>query len=109
MPLDHYVSQVHLRNFYSPLLDEQLYALHKSDMKAFQPRAQDVCRIKNGSTNPFMREARAIEEFLKTVEPNYNRALARLRSEEPDTESVYAIAGFAAYVATCSPAAARLN
>ena len=36
MSLDHYVSQVHLKNFYSPALDGLMYATRKSDLKTFQ-------------------------------------------------------------------------
>ena len=60
MPLDHYVSQVHLKNFNSPALD---------DLKRFRTKSQDVCRIEDGSTNAYLKENRAIEEFLKDVEP----------------------------------------
>ncbi|MFZ0961102.1 MAG: hypothetical protein WAO35_09365, partial [Terriglobia bacterium] len=32
MPLDHYVSQVHLKQFFSPILGARLYATKKSDL-----------------------------------------------------------------------------
>lgn len=32
----------------------------------------------DGSTNAYLREDRAIEDFLKTIEPNYNAALDKL-------------------------------
>jgi hypothetical protein len=51
MPLDHYVSQVHLRKFYSPVLGDRMYAIRKSNLKAFTPNSQSVCRIEDGSTN----------------------------------------------------------
>jgi hypothetical protein len=70
MPLDHYVSQVHLKNFYSPALGDLMNAMRKPDLKAFPCRAQDVCRIEDGSTNAYLRSDRAIEEFLKNIEPN---------------------------------------
>lgn len=109
MALDHYVSQVHLKNFYSPRLGEKLYAIRKSTMKAFTPRSQDICRIDEGSTNSYLKDPRTIEEFLKGVEPVYNAAVARLREGRPDRQAVYAIAGFAAYVTSCAPAAMRIN
>jgi len=109
MPLDHYVSQVHLRNFYSPILGGRLYAIRKSDLKRFTPRSQDVCRIQNNSTNAYLLHDRAIEEFLKTVEAKYNDSVAQLRKGEIDRESVHAVAGFVAYVASCAPAAIRLG
>lgn len=109
MALDHYVSQVHLKRFYSPALRELMYAMRKSDLKRFTPRSQDVCRIDEGNTNDYLTEPRAIEEFLKPVEGKYNAAVAILENGTPDKETIYAIAGFAAYVMTCSPAAMRIN
>jgi hypothetical protein len=109
MPLDHYVSQVHLKNFYSPSLDGLMHAIRKSDLKKFPTKAQDVCRIEDGSTNAYLKENRVIEEFLKEVEPRYNLALDKLRTRTLDEESIFSIAGFAAYVAACSPTAMRLG
>lgn len=108
MPLDHYVSQVHLRNFGSPELDGRLRALRKADMKSIPPRTDDVCRIPNGSTNPFLNEPRAIEEFLKEVEPRYNDSVEKLRSGKIDQAAVACIAGFVSYVICCSPAGMRI-
>ena len=109
MPLDHYVSQVHLKNFYSPALNGHMYAIRKSDLKKFPCAARDVCRIEDGSTNAYLKEDRAIEDFLLDVEPKYNASVAKLRDDKIDRESIYAVAGFIAYVASCSPAAMRIN
>src|ERR1700686_2130810 len=109
MPFDHYVSQVHFKNFNSPPLDGKLNAIRKSDLKRFQTRSRDICRIEDGSTNPYLAESRAIEEFLKDVEPKYNASLVKLRDNKMDQESIYCIAGFAAYIVTCSPAAMRIH
>jgi hypothetical protein len=109
MPLDHYVSQVHLRNFYSPVLNGLMYAIRKSDLKRFTPKSQDVCRIEEGSTNAYLMRDRVIEEFLKEVEPRYNASLAKLRENKMDQEAIASLAGFAAYVVTCSPTAMRLG
>lgn len=109
MPLDHYVSQVHLKNFYSPLLGNRMFALRKADMKAFTPDAQSVCRIEEGSTNSYLLEQRAIEEFLKDIEPRYNEAVANVVEADLRPETVYVLAGFMAYVLSCSPAGMRVN
>jgi hypothetical protein len=109
MPLDHYVSQVHIKNFYSPELGERVYAMRKSDLKKFTPRSQDVCRIEDNSSNSYLKENRAIEDFLKNVEPRYNAAIAKLRDNKLDQEAVFVVAGFVAYVLTCSPAGMRIE
>ena len=109
MPLDHYVSQVHLKRFYSPVLGNRMYAVRKADLKAFTPDSQAVCRIMDGSTNAFLREDRVVEDFLKTIEPKYNVAVDKLIKGEIDKECIYTIAGFVAYVIVCSPAGMRIN
>jgi hypothetical protein len=75
MALDHYISQVQLNNFNSPTLGGLMYAIRKSDLKRFPTKSQDVCRIEEGSTNAYLTKDRAIEEFLKDVEPRYNASL----------------------------------
>ena len=109
MPLDHYVSQVHLKKFYSPALTNRMYAIRKSDLKAFTPNSSAVCRIKDNSSNSYLREDRAIEEFLKTIEPKYGAAVDKLIAGNIDEECVYVIAGFVSYVITCSPAGMRIH
>lgn len=109
MSLDHFVSQVHLRNFYSPKLGNLMYAIRKSDLKLFTPNAQSVCRIEEGNTNSYLREDRIVEEFLKRIEPRYDSALKKLKTDRIDSECIFAIAGFVAYVSTCSPAAMRIT
>jgi hypothetical protein len=109
MPLDHYVSQVHLRNFYSPNLGEKMFGIRKRDLFQFQCRSEDICRIKNGSTNEYLTHDRAIEDFLLGIEPNYNKSIAKLQNGEIDAECLYVIAGFVSYVISCSPAGMRIH
>lgn len=86
MPLDHFVSQVHLRNFCSPSLGNRMYAINKKNLNEFTARSEDVCRIEEGSTNAYLREDRAIEEFLKTIEPKYDAAVIKLANNRIDRE-----------------------
>jgi hypothetical protein len=109
MALDHYVSQVHLKNFYAPELGKRMYAIRKIGLKTYQCDAYSQCRIEDGSTNPYLQEPRAIEEFLNNVEPHYNAALEELRAGALDSASIFAVAGFAAYVESCSPAGMRIH
>lgn len=108
MPLDHFVPQVHLRNFYIPDLN-RMNGMRRRDFHQFPCRSEDVCRIEGNSTNEWLEEPRIVEEFLRTVEPQYNRALSGFRSGAPTTADIYVIAGFIAFVASCSPAAMRIN
>ena len=110
MPLDHFVSQVHLKQFYSPGLGgTQMYGFRKRDGHIFPCRSRDVCRVEDGSTNSYLANDRAVEEFLKTIEPRYNQALAAFRTGRPTPDDIYVIAGFVAFVTSCSPAAMRLG
>lgn len=109
MALDHYVSQVHLKQFYSLELGERMYAIRKSDQKAFTPNSRSVCRIDEGSTNRYLCDERIIEEFLKGVEPKYNAAVSKVQDGDFDIESIYVIAGFLSYVISCSPCGMRIH
>jgi Protein of unknown function (DUF4238) len=107
--LDHYVPQVHIRRFYSPALDERVYAIRKSDLRRFEPKSKGVCGVHDGSTNPFLIEDRAIEDFLRTIEPSYDSAVEKLATETIDQQCIYTIAGFVASVISCSPAGMRIH
>ena len=107
MALDHFVPQVHLRNFYSPTL-RRLYAIRKSDLGYFTPGAGAVCGVVQGNTNPYLADERIIEKFLENIEPKYDTALSKLRENNIDQEAIFVIAGYVAYVESCSPAAMRI-
>lgn len=107
MPLDHYVSQVHLKNFVAA--DGMLRVIKKSDLKAFPTKTQDVCRLMDGNNNPFLQQERIVEEYLKDIEPRYNDAVQRFRDGKPDAQAIHVIAGFVIYVIVCSPTGGRLH
>lgn len=109
MALDHYVSQVHLKQFLSPTLPFRMRATKKSDLKSFECRPKDVCRIENGSTNAYLLHDRAVEDFLREVEPNYDESLEKLRTRAIDQKCIATFAGFTAYVMSCAPAAMRTH
>src|SRR5258706_1917210 len=110
MALDHFVPQVHLSKFISPTLTGgRMHAMRKADMQRFQPPPCDVCRIEAGNTNAYLREDRALEAFLQTIEPKYTGSIERLMRGEVNDEAIYAIAGFVAYIISCSPTAMRIG
>jgi hypothetical protein len=108
MALDHYVSQVHLRNFYSPSR-ASMYGIKKSTLERFPCRSENVCRIEKGSTNSYLIHDRAIEDFLRGVEPKYNESVAKLRSGKIDSQCIYVIAGFVSFITSCTPTAMRIH
>lgn len=110
MALDHFVPQVHLRKFNSPALKgARMYAIRKASLGKFQPSSADVCRIEDGNTNAYLRDDRAIEEFLRKIEPKYTGSVERLAHGNPNHFAVHTVAGFVAYVTTCSPTAMRIQ
>lgn len=110
MALDHYVSQVHLKRFYAPALGgKKMYAFRKSDASTFICGSEDVCRLPEGNTNTYLPEPRLVEDFLKLVEPRYNRACAALADDKFTTDDVFVLAGFVAFIMSCSPTAMRLG
>jgi hypothetical protein len=78
-------------------------------LKRFSPRSEDVCRIEDNSTNAYLKEDRAVEEFLKGFEPRYNTSVAKIRQNKIDKECIHVVAGFVAYIITCSPTAMRIG
>lgn len=110
MTRDHFVSQVHLKNFYSPALGgRKMYGTKKRTLETFPCGSEDVCRVPDGNTNQYLKEQREVEEFLKQIEPSYNRAISMCRNGEIDADTVFAVAGFASYILTCTPTSMRLN
>jgi hypothetical protein len=109
MALDHYIPQVHLKQFYAPELGRLLYAVRKADDRCFTPNSKSICRLDEGNTNTYLSEPRAIEEFLKSIEPNYDRQLRNIQEHKLDADTVYVTSGFIAYVLSCSPAAMRIH
>src|ERR1039457_7251626 len=107
MARDHYVPQVHLKNFNNA--DGVLHAMLKRDQNTFTNHAKAFCRIEENSTNKYLNQERAIEDFLKLVEPKYNAAIKKIRTGNIDPEAVFVISGFVAYILWFSPAGMRIN
>ncbi|MBI3419060.1 MAG: hypothetical protein HY053_02870 [Proteobacteria bacterium] len=97
-----------MKKFYSPALGNLMHATRKSDLKYFVCDAQSVCRIEDGNTNAYLREDRAVEEFLKSIEPKYTSSLEKVREDKIDEECIYTLAGFVSYITTCSPTGMRI-
>jgi hypothetical protein len=83
--------------------------MRKSDLKRFNPRPADVCRIQENSTNAYLTKDRAIEDLLRQIEPRYNSSIQKLRDSRLDQESIFCIAAFVAFFCTCSPGAMRIS
>lgn len=109
MALDHFISQVHLKNWYDPKLGKRMHAIRKTDLKQYQCDSVSQCRVEDGNTNTYLEERRIVEDFLKTIENQYNASVEEFRQGKPTNDAIYAIAGFVSYVMSCSPGAMRIN
>ncbi|WP_275788233.1 DUF4238 domain-containing protein [Pararhizobium gei] len=85
-----------------------MHAINKWTLAQFECDSYSQCRLKDGSTNEHLEEPRAIELFLKDIEPRYNNTLKLIRKREIDREAVYTIAGLISYIEGCSPAGVRI-
>lgn len=109
MALDHFVPQVYLRQWVDDASRGLLRAIRKSDLRQFSPTTRAVCAVSGGSTNPYLQEPRAIEEFLKSIEPKYEWAVRAFIDGEVHREAIYVIAGLLASIMVCSPGGLRIN
>jgi len=86
-----------------------MYCVQKSTLNSFQCGSEDVCRIKEGSTNDYLLDKRVVEEFLAVIEPQYNTAISNFRNGNFTADSIFVIAGFASFIMSCAPTAMRIN
>ncbi len=86
-----------------------MYAYRKSDGAIFICGSKDVCRIDEGSTNKFLTEPRILEEFLRRIEPYYDRSCDAVVSGQFSIDDIAILAGFVAFVIGTSPTAMRLG
>lgn len=109
MALDHYVSQVHLKNFYAETLNrKKMYAIRKSDLKSFPCGSADVCRIEGWSTTQYLGNPRIIEDFIRPIESKYNWACSQILNNQISSDVIFIIAGFASFINICSPTSIRI-
>lgn len=71
--------------------------------------SRDVCRIEEGNTNSYIEDHRAIEEFLKLVEPRYDKAIKNLMRRNYTFDDILSVIGFCSYVAVCTPSSIRIG
>lgn len=108
MARDHFVSQVHLKQFIDPNDGRRTNAVRKSDLKVFSPRPKDVCAVENGNSNPYLVEERLIERLLAEIEPAYEPNLQKIRNGCVDGRVREVFGGFAAAVMISAPTFRRL-
>ncbi len=107
MPRDHYIAQTYLKHFIDPKLKSLLHAYRKSDLKHFTPTTKDICVEENWDSNPYFQEPRAVDQFLKLIEPKWNRGVNDIAELLRYEEVKFFMAGYIAVMASCSPTARK--
>lgn len=63
----------------------------------------------DGSTTQYLDNPRAIEEFIKPIEHNYNLACAQLLNDKISVTTIFVVSGFASFVQICAPTSLRVH
>ena len=107
MPKDHYVAQTYLKHFLDPELGNLLHAYNKGTLKHFTPTTKNICCAQDWDTNPYFEDERAIEHYLRVVEPKWNYGVEDIQSLLEYEEVKFFMAGYIAVLAACTPSTIR--
>jgi Protein of unknown function (DUF4238) len=104
MSQDHYVAQTYLSAFIHPQTG-RLHAYSKRDSRYFVPSTGSVCKTMNWDQTPkFLSPPDALGRWLKIFEPPWASVVAKLEaSHDLAPDDKYVIAGYWAYLSTCTP------
>lgn len=109
MSKDHYIAQTYLKHFIDPKFGTLMHAYRKHDLKYFTPTTKDICYEEGWDTNPYFQDSRAVDQYLKIVEPKWNRGVDNIEDLLRYEEVKYFMAGYIAVMASCSPTAVRTS
>jgi Protein of unknown function (DUF4238) len=108
MPKDHYVAQTYLKHFLAPGLGNRMHAYNKAKLKHFTPTTDSICRDEGWDTNPYFEDNRAVDKYLRIVEPKWNRGVENIQDLLKYEEVKFFMAGYIAVLASCTPASIRM-
>ncbi len=107
MPKDHYVAQTYLKHFLAPELGNLLHAYDKQGLKHFTPTTKNICCAQDWDTNPYFEDERAIDKYLRVIEPKWNHGVEDISDLLKYEEVKYFMAGYIAVLVSCTPASIR--
>lgn len=109
MAKDHYVAQTYLKRFTNT--EGHLYPYRKRQKKkvgkARLPKS--ICYEVDGDKNPYFQNPRILDEYLPHFENNWHGKINELESGPIDLAAKYVIAGYIAFLRSCTPTAKRLG
>lgn len=109
MPRDHYVAQTYLKHFLDPNLDKLLHAYDKKLLKHFTPTTKNICCAQDWDTNPYFEDERAVDKYLRIIEPKWNDGVENIGDLLKYEEIKYFMAGYIAVLVSCTPSSVRTS
>jgi len=106
---DHYVSQTYLRHFASPKGYLVPYYKNAQVVAGKPKRTKSICFETEGDTNKYFDNPRLLDEFLPAFENPWKNNIAKLENGVFDANTKFELAGYIAFLRSCSPTAKRLG
>jgi len=111
MSKDHYVAQTYLKHFKVKGMFKRVNAIRKSDLKILNGvHVQEICQQANWSHSSYHQpNPRIVENYLKIFEPRWSACIETLKKNTFDLETKSYMAGYLAFLRTCTPKAVRMS
>jgi hypothetical protein len=106
---DHYVSQTYLRLFVGPSGDLVPYYKNARVIIGKSKKPKSICFETEGDTNKYFENPRILEKFLPAFENPWKNNIAKLERRVLDKKTKYELAGYIAFLRSCSQTAKRLG
>jgi hypothetical protein len=111
MAKDHYVARTYLRHFSLEGKDGFVNVIRKENLDRLETiPIGTICYEQNGSDNHYFPEKpRVVEDYLKLYEPRWSDCIQKISDGTYTNETKSLMAGYLAYLRTCTPTAVRLG
>jgi hypothetical protein len=106
---DHYVSQTYLRLFIGPNGDLVPYYKNARIIVGKPKSPKSICFETEGDTNTYFEDPRILDRFLPAFENPWENNIAKLERRILDANTKYELAGYIAFLRSCTPTAKRFN
>jgi len=106
---DHYVSQTYLRLFVGPNGDLVPYYKNTRAIVGKPKKPKSICFETEGDTNKYFEDTRLLDKFLPAFENPWKNNLIKLEKGVLDANTKYELAGYIAFLRSCTPTAKRFG
>lgn len=105
---DHYVSRTYLRHFTSPKGCLVPYYKNAQVVVGKPKTPKSICFETEGDTNKYFQNPRLLDKLLPVFENTWKNNIVRLENRFLDANTKFELAGYIAFLRSCSPTAKRL-